>query len=30
MMGSIGSMLAVSISTGDGTTLHYDEGDDGM
>jgi hypothetical protein len=29
-LGSIGSMLAVSISTGAGTDCHYDEGDNGM
>lgn len=29
-MGGLGSMLAVSISTGTGTSYHYDEGDDGM
>jgi len=29
-MGGIGSMLAVSISTGDSTAFHYDEGDDGV
>jgi hypothetical protein len=29
-MGGIGSMLAVSISTGPGTAFHYDKGDDGM
>ncbi|KAF2024095.1 hypothetical protein EK21DRAFT_118108 [Setomelanomma holmii] len=28
-MGGIGSMLAVSISTGGGTGYHYDDGDDG-
>jgi hypothetical protein len=29
-LGGIGSMMAVSISTGAGTSYHYDEGDDGM
>jgi hypothetical protein len=29
-LGGIGSMLAVSISAGAGTSYHYDEGDDGM
>jgi hypothetical protein len=29
-LGGIGSMLAVSISTGAGTSYHYDEGDEGM
>lgn len=29
-LGGIGSMLAVSISTGAGTGYHYDEGDDGI
>jgi hypothetical protein len=29
-LGGIGSMLAVSISTGAGTAFHYDEGDDGV
>ncbi|KAF1937278.1 hypothetical protein EJ02DRAFT_437972 [Clathrospora elynae] len=28
-LGGIGSMMAVSISTGAGTSYHYDEGDDG-
>jgi hypothetical protein len=27
-VGGIGSMLAVSISSGQGTNYHYDEGDD--
>ena len=29
-LGGIGSMLAVFISAGAGTSYHYDEGDDGM
>ena len=29
-LGGIGSMLAVSIFAGAGTSYHYDEGDDGM
>jgi hypothetical protein len=29
-MGGLGSMLAVSVATGNGTGFHYDEGDHGM